>query len=264
MHLSLLRRLCALCIVCFVSVAPVFAQADGIPDRPDPPHLVNNLSKTEFISGGEASALEARLVEFSNATSNQICVVITDDLKGLDPNDYATRVMRKWKVGQAKTNNGIVILIKPKTADEKGQIFITPGYGLEGAIPDITCKAIVEHEIKPQFIKGDYAGGLNAGITVLMSLAKGEYNSAAYAKKYESSGSIRRMLIPIVIIVVLFILFVSRGGGGTSAGMLGGFWIGSGGFGGGGFSGGGGGGDGGGFGGFGGGSGGGGGAGGSW
>ncbi len=249
----------------FASIGAMQAQ-DGIPDRPSPPHLVNILSKNSTIlSPAEVTALEARLVEFGNATSNQICILIVDDLKGMEPNDYATRVIRTWKVGQEKLNNGIVILIKPKTGSENGQAYITTGYGLEGAIPDITCKKIMEHEMIPHFRQGQYADGINASVDVLMSLAKGEYNSDAYAKRVgRASGARSPNAVAIIVIIILgiFFLFIRGGGmGGGSGG--GGFWIGGGGFGGGG-GGGFGGGGGGGFGGFGGGSGGGGGAGGSW
>jgi uncharacterized protein len=246
-------------------ISGLSAQDEAIPERPSPPHLVNILSKAGdgILSPQEASALEAKLVAFGNQTSNQICVLIVDDLKGMEPNDYATRIIRKWKVGQEKLNNGIVILIKPKTGSERGQAYITTGYGLEGAIPDITCKKIMEHEMIPRFRQGDYAGGIDASVNVLMALAKGEYNSDAYAKKVSGGRGLGQNTVAIIVIIILALFFfLVRGGGGGGMGG-GGFWIGGGGFGGGG-GGGFGGGGGGGFGGFGGGSGGGGGAGGSW
>jgi uncharacterized protein len=256
------------CLLFLTGIFSAAAQDNLIPDRPSPPHLVNILSAdgNNFLNPQQAQDLENRLVEFGNQTSNQICVVITSDLKGMDPNDYATRLIRKWAVGQQKLNNGVVLLIKPKTGDEKGEVYITTGYGLEGAIPDITCKKIVEHEILPQFRDGKYAEGINAGVAVLMQLAKGEYNSDAYLKKTETRRGGRNPVLTIVIIIVVILVIVMRSMGGGSGGGGGGFWIGGGGFGGGSFGGGGfgGGGGGGGFGGFGGGSGGGGGAGGSW
>jgi uncharacterized protein len=241
----------------------LFAQNDGIPARPDPPRLVNILSagNPSIISPSEVQMLEAKLVEFNRQTSNQICVVVVDDLHGMETNDFITKLGRKWQVGQKGLNNGVVILIKPKKGTEKGIVYITAGGGLEGAIPDATCKTVVEHEILPRFREGKYAEGINAATDVLMALAKGEFNKEQYAKKFEngSAPGYRRIVPFIVVILVIFFFFMSRGGGGGG----GGFWIGSGGFG--GFGGGGsGGGGGGGFGGFGGGSFGGGGAGGEW
>jgi uncharacterized protein len=264
---KIMPRLILAASLLFAAVWPASAQDNAIPERPNPPRLVNILAApaNAMLSATEADALERKLDDFSSQTSNQICVVITDDLKGMDPSDYATRLIRKWTVGQQKLNNGVVILIKPRIGTEKGETFIATGYGLEGAIPDITCNKIVTHELLPNFREGNYAGGIDAAVNVLMALAKGEYNTADYDKrilKGKGSSGIGRMLPALIIIVVLFFIFMSRGGGSSGAAM-GGFWIGSGGFGGGGFGGGGGGG-GGGFGGFGGGSGGGGGAGGSW
>jgi uncharacterized protein len=246
-----------------------FAQvdADGIPERPNPPRLVNNLSneKPNLLSRQEEAQLEQKLEDFANQTSNQIVIVIVDDLKGLEPYDFATRLGHKWGIGQAKMDNGIVILVKP-TDNESGKhvMTIAVGYGLEGAIPDLTTKQIRENEMNPYFKSGDFYTGLDKGTTVLMSLAKGEYNSDAYGRKKKKSFPIA-VLIPIIIFIIIAAARNRRGGGGgmtmSSSGFLLGALLGGGGRGsGGGF----GGGSSGGFGGFGGGSFGGGGSSGSW
>jgi uncharacterized protein len=191
-----------------------------------------------------------------------------DDLAGYEPWDYAAKIGDKWKVGQAKEDNGVVVLIKPTGGKGERKTFIGPGRGLEGAIPDYTCNEIVENELLPNFKNGNYALGVNAAVDVLMALAKGEYNSDQYAEKNKDNvGTV--IVILILIFVVAIIIFGKKGGGGNGYTMggrgarsSGGGWIGGlGGFGGfgGGSSGGGGG-----FGGFGGGSFGGGGSGGSW
>ncbi len=260
----MLKRQFFLLLILFFSIAS-FAQTDGIPDRPNPPRLVNNLSKAfpNFISGQEQALLEKKLQDFANQTSNQIEIVIVDDLAGLEAYDYATRLGQKWGVGQAKADNGIIILVKPT---ERHELFIAPGYGLQGAIPDLTTKQIRENEMNPYLKKGQNFTAFDKGTDVLMALAKGEYNSDAYGKK-KSKNKIPFQLIIIIIIVILVILFGSKKGGSSSGGGLSmgsGFLLGSmfgSGFGG---SGGGGGGSSGGFGGFGGGGFGGGGSGGSW
>jgi uncharacterized protein len=248
----------------------VNAQTKSIAQRPTPPRLVNNLSKAmpNFLSAEEENALEQKLQNFAKETSNQIVVVIVDDLAGLEPVQYATEVGNTWGVGQAKMDNGIVILIKPTNDDfGKRQLFITAGKGLEGAIPDITTMQVRENEMIPYFKKEQYYAALDKGTDVLMALAKGEYNSAEYGKKHSKEGLPIGFIIPLIFII-LFIVFKSskgggRGNGGMSAGT--GFFLGSmlgggrGGFGGGSSSG-----SSGGFGGFGGGSFGGGGSGGSW
>jgi len=154
--------------------------AQDIPERPVPPHLVNDFAG--MFSSQEVSALEQKLVAFNDSTSNQIAVVTVPSLSGYDIIDYAQRLGEKWRIGQKQLNNGVLILVKPKTADSGGQISITPGYGLEGAIPDITCSQIIDFEILPAFREGKYFDGLNAATNTLMSLARGEYSAADYGK----------------------------------------------------------------------------------
>lgn len=239
-----------------------FGQRDGIPASPNPPKLVNNLSKEfpNFFTQNEEERLETKLVKFAEETSNEIVIIIVDDLNGYEPNDFATELGQQWKVGQEKQDNGIVILIKPTGEKGEKKYYISVGYGLEGAIPDLTCRQIEEQELLPNLKNGDFYKALDQTTDVLMGLAKGEINTKKYAKgKSNNSKSLLKIII-ILVVIVIFIISRFRGGG------RGGFTMGSsgiffgGGFGGGGSSGGGGGG----FGGFGGGSFGGGGSGGSW
>ncbi|MES2589017.1 MAG: TPM domain-containing protein [Bacteroidota bacterium] len=240
-----------------------FAQRPDIPAKPNPPRLVNNLSKEfpDFISESEEQTLEAKLQAFSEETSNQIVVVIVDDLKGYEPWDFATELGEQWQVGQAKEDNGIVLLIKPTGGQGERKTHIAVGRGLEGAIPDLTSKNIVENELLPNFKNGDFYKGIDDATNVLISLAKGEYNHKAYNKQNEKSGGFIIVAIIIGIIILLIKFGPKNGGRGGGSGFTygaAGFFAGSG-FGSRGSSGGGGG-----FGGFGGGSFGGGGSGGSW
>ena len=257
-------------LFCTVSVDRVFSQ--NIPERPTPPRLVNDFAG--MLKVEEVNALEQKLVLFNDSTSTQIAIVIVPSLEGYDKADYSQRLAEKWGIGQKGRNNGVLILVKPKTADSNGQVQIAPGYGLEGVIPDITCGEIVDREILPSFRNGDYYGGLNNATNTLMSLAKREFSAAEYGHRAKKGGSKGVPFGLLIIIVFIIISMISRNSGGSnnkhiSTGGLP-FWMllgmmnsgrgSSGSWG--GFSGGGGGG--GGFGGFGGGSFGGGGAGGSW
>jgi uncharacterized protein len=238
-----------------------FAQA--IPERPDPPHLVNDFAN--ILSTDQLQNLESKLVAFNDSTSVQITIVIVPTLGGYEKADYAQQLGQKWGVGGSKFNNGFVVLIKPKTASEGGEAFIATGYGVEQFVPDATASDVVNNEMIPHFKQDDYYGGINAATEVLMSLVKGEFKAENYGKSKKKGSSVA--FIVIIIIVIIFLLSrnnnnhhtINRSGG---AGMLFFPWMmgGGGGFGGGSSGGGGGGG----FGGFGGGSFGGGGAGGSW
>ncbi len=259
--------------VFFLSVLllfPLTLGAQMLLQPANPPRLVNDYAGV--LQSSEIQSLENKLVAFNDSTSNQIAVVIVNDLQGYDKSEFAYKVAKDWGVGQSDFNNGILILVKTKTDESLGQIFIATGYGLEGAIPDITCGEIIDREILPRFRRDDYYGGLDAGTNVLMSLASGEYSYDNYGKG-GSSGSIPAIAIIIFIIVMillasagnsnnkqikssgtgslpLWLLMSMMGGGKSHGGSFGGFS--------------GGGGSGGGFGGFGGGGFGGGGAGGSW
>ena len=230
-----------------------------IPKAPYPQKLYNDLNHIGFLTPSEEIMMEKRLEKFEKETSNEIAVIIVDDLGDYDVSDYAIKISNLWKVGKEKEKNGIVVLIKPTGGKRDKKIFISVGRGLEGAIPDITCKRIIENELIPNFKNEAHFKGLNDALDVLSSLSKGEYNSATYNKKTEGSLLVK-IIIAIIIIVVLIIF--RKGGSGNGMTMGGaGFFMGTG-FGGG--FGGGHNGGGGGFGGFGGGSFGGGGAGGSW
>ncbi|MFL5763972.1 MAG: TPM domain-containing protein [Bacteroidia bacterium] len=246
-----------LSLLTFLSVT-AFAQssADLVPDRPSPERLVNNLSKEmpDYLSSGEEDQLESKLENFSKQTSNQIAIVIVDDLNGLEPWDYATRLHQKWGIGQAKEDNGIVILIKPTGGRGERKVHISVGYGLEGAIPDATANRISDEQLIPGLANGEVYKTLDETTDILMGMAKGEYNSDKYSGKEKFP---KRWIIPLIFLILFIILRSRRGGGGGGGISMGSALF----FGGGGF---GGGSSGGGFGGFGGGGAGGGGAGGSW
>lgn len=170
--------------------------------------------------------------------------------------------------GQAGKDNGVVILAAINDKD----VTIATGYGIEGAVPDITAKTIIENDILPAFREQNYFRGFDNGTNSIIKAASGEYKApAGYRSRGKGGISMGRLILGFIILMV--ILNVFGGGGGRGGGFMsrrgyrgfGGpvFFPGGGGFGGGG-GGGFGGGGGGGFGGFGGGSGGGGGASGSW
>jgi uncharacterized protein len=183
-----------------------------IPDRPVPPRLVNDF--VGLLNPEEVGMLERKLVQFSDSTSTQIAIVIVPSLGGYDVSDYAQRLAEKWGIGQKGLNNGILILVKPKTPDSDGKVKIAQGYGLEGAIPDITCAEIIDKEMIPSFRNDDYYGGISNATNILMSLARGEFSWEDYgqkAKKSSKKDSPAGIIIFIVIIII--ILFAGRSGG---------------------------------------------------
>ena len=257
-------------IISLLFSACAFAQVEKILPKPQtPPRLYNDFTKGgNFLTPEQKEFLEKKLVAYDDSTSNQVAIVIVDDLDDYEANEYATALGRKWGIGGKEFNNGILILISTGGGDGNRDAYIAVGYGLEGAIPDITAKTILENTLIPNFKNGDFFKGLNGTVDDIIKAAVGEYKAPEGYGKKKGLKSWQIILLFIVIWTVLGILSRGgRGGGGYASrrgyrGWGGPFWWGTGGgFGsGGGWSGGGGGG----FGGFGGGGFGGGGAGGKW
>ncbi len=233
-----------------------------------PNQLVNDYTadaqnRNGTLTPDQTLALERKLRAFNDSTSTQIAVVIIPNLNGNDISDFAVKLGRAWGIGSKEVSNGVLLLI----AKDDRKLNISTGYGVEGALPDITASHIITDIIRPNFKGDDYYRGIEEGTDAIIQAVKGEYAAPKnYGKK--SSGAGRMMFIIIMIIVFLLISGGKKGGGGSFMSRRGampfilGSLLGSGGRGG-GWSGGGGGSSGG-FGGFGGGSFGGGGASGSW
>ncbi len=233
-----------------------------------------------MLAPEQVQALENKLVAYDDSTSSQIAIVTVPSLQGYEDEEFALALGREWGVGGKEFSNGVVVLVSRD--DRKSRIEV--GYGLEGAIPDITAKTIIENEMLPSFREGNYYRGLDLATDALIRAAAGEYKATAKANKGQKAGKVFAVMVFFLIMVFLFAAG-RRGGGGRGGGMMsrrgyrdfGTGWIlgsliesamrggrGGSGWTGGGWSGGGGGGGGGGFGGFGGGGFGGGGASGSW
>lgn len=174
--------------------------AQEFPEKPNPPRLVNDY--VEFLKTNEINALENKLVQFNNETSTQIAIVIVKSLHGYDKAEYAAILGEKWGVGQKGKDNGILMLIKPKYGNERGQVFIATGYGVEGAVPDAIAKRIVEKEIIPNFENGSFYQGIDAAVNTMIELTKGEYT----AEEYASSGNIGTIVGPFIFLLI-FIVF---------------------------------------------------------
>ena len=208
------------------------------------------------LSAGTVAQLDAKLEQFEQTTSSQIVVAIYPTMQtDSSIEDYTVRVAQSWHVGQKGKDNGAVLFVF--VAEHK--MYIQVGYGLEGALPDITAKQIVSDVIAPQLRQGDFDGGIAAGVNAILAATQGEYKGtgATAGQRHQKTTDSASL---VFFLIVLFIIIRIIGGSSWSYGS-GGYYRGGGGFG--GFSGGGGGGGGGGFSG-GGGSFGGGGAGGSW
>ncbi len=200
--------------------SPVWAE---IPERPEPPRLVNDFAGV--LNSNENKSLENVLEKFARETSTQIVVVTVADLEGYDRSEYAFEIGEKWGIGQKGKDNGIVMLVKPKKGNSRGQVFVATGYGLEAVLPDATVnRSVVNNEMIPRFKTGDYYGGIAAGAKVIMAIARGEYTAEQYQESISGGGA----GIPVFFIffaLIVFILSRSRKNRFYSPGKSLPFWI---------------------------------------
>ncbi len=187
-------------LFCWIEVV-----GNPFPAKPNPPRLVNDLAGV--LNAGAREQLEAHLVGFARETSTQIVLVTVPTLDGYDAGDYAVRLAHDWGVGQSGDDNGIVLLVKPRYDNEKGQAFIAVGYGLEGAVPDATARRIVDNEMIPHFRNDDYYSGMLSAVNVLMELTRGEYTSDAYLNRTGSEQSTFGAVFVLIMAIIMITVF---------------------------------------------------------
>ena len=196
----------------------VICLAQNIPARPVPPRQVNDFAN--LLSDSEEHALEQKLVNYNDTTSTQICVVTVTSLDGTTSDDFAQQLGEKWGVG-TKNNNGVVILVKPKTADELGDVSIQVGYGMEPYITDAVNYGIRTKEMIPAFKENNYYKGIDNAVNAIIGLASGAFKADKYAND-ENGYDVFAGFILLAIILIVLRKFGS--GNGKSGGGKGGFW----------------------------------------
>jgi uncharacterized protein len=146
-----MKKLLLVCLVlsCLVSTG------QNIPAAPNPPRLVNDFAHA--LTADQVADLENKLVAYDDSTSIQIAVVTVPTTGDYEIGDYALKILRDWKIGNKQTNNGLLIL----AAINDHKVYIATGYGMEGAVPDITAKQIIDNEILPNFRSSNYYRGFD-------------------------------------------------------------------------------------------------------
>ena len=182
---------------------------------PNYAHRVTDLTAT--LSAEQTAALESRLADFEARKGSQIAVLIVPTTEPEDIAQYGIRVAEAWKTGRAKQDDGVILLV----AKNDRKLRLEVGRGLEGAIPDAIAKRIISETISPKFKSGDFYGGIDAGLTQLMSLVEGEALPPPAPEASKQRGSVDAFL-PLLIggVIVGFILSLFLGrplGGGVAA-----------------------------------------------
>lgn len=199
-----------LIIIFLLTASSLFSLGQDFPPKPNT--LVNDYTGT--LSAEQKNALEQKLVAFDDSTSIQVAVVIMRSLGGYDISDYGYRLGRAWGIGGKEKNTGVLIL----SALDDRKVTIQTGYGMEGILPDIITKRIIDNEIKPHFRTGKYYEGLDAATSAIISYNKGEYKGNG--PKTREANDIPVGLI--ILIAIIIISLIGRGGKGGGRNVIGG------------------------------------------
>ncbi len=123
-----------------------------------------------LLTPGAVAALEAKLAGYEAETGHQIAVLVVDSTGDEPIEQFAFRVAEQAQLGRKGIDDGALLVVAK--ADRRARIEV--GYGLEGAIPDVIAKRLIEEVLVPRFRAGDFAGGLDAATDGLMRAARGE------------------------------------------------------------------------------------------
>ena len=205
-------------LICCLGFFQTISAQFEIPEKPE--FQTSVYDYVNLLSSSEKSALESKLVKYSDTTSTQIVVAIIKSTEGENINYLGAQWGQKWGIGQEKEDNGVLILL----AKDDRKIAINTGYGVEHLLTDAMSKRIIERDIIPYFKRNDYPGGLNRGADAIFEVMTGEYQGS----RENSSGE-----FPIVLFIFLFIIFIiiliaitkKRGNGGNGGHRPGGLSI---------------------------------------
>ena len=165
---SLPARLAVWLLGPLLLVGAGFARADEQQAIPRLAARVTDLTSTLDVE--QRRRLDARLAAFENAKGSQIAVLIVPTVQPESVEQYALRVVESWELGRRGVDDGALLLI----AKDDRKLRIEVGYGLEGALNDATAKRIISETIAPRFKRGDFYGGIDAGIAAMMQVIAGE------------------------------------------------------------------------------------------
>ena len=168
-HASRAVRFCAaacLGLVLFLATALTFGQ--GV--QPLPELRARVIDQTGTLDAGALAALEAKLAAFEQERGSQVVVLMVATTAPEDIADYTQRLGDAWKIGRQDVGDGVLFVI----AKDDRRLRIATAKTLEGAIPDLLARRILDQVVTPAFRQGDYAGGIAAGVDQILARIRGE------------------------------------------------------------------------------------------
>ena len=163
-----------------------------------PPLLGHVTDQTGTLTLKQQSTLEQTLLAFEAKKGSQLAVLVVPTTAPEEIEQFSLRVAEQWKLGRKKADDGAILVV----AKNDRALRIEVGYGLEGALSDITSKRIISETITPRFKQGDYFGGIEAGVEQIIRVVDGEPLPAPTNRSQDSYQDIRQ-LVPILFIVAL-------------------------------------------------------------
>jgi uncharacterized protein len=159
----------ALALALVLAVVPWCALAQGLLQVPALTARV--IDQTGMLAPDARAALEAKLAAFEAEAGPQIVVLLVHTTQPEDIAAYAYRVADTWKIGRRDVGDGVLVVV----AKNDRRLRIEVAKALEGAVPDLAARQIIQNAISPAFKAGDYAGGLDQGLDQLIARIKGEH-----------------------------------------------------------------------------------------
>ena len=149
------------------------------------PELVGRVvDQTGTLSSDDIASLTQTLKDLEARKGSQVAVLIVPTTAPESIEQYSLRVAEAWKIGRKKIDDGALLVI----AKNDRHLRIEVGYGLEGALTDVTSKRIIDEDITPRFRNGDFAGGISAGVDRIISVIDGEPLPAPEPPHWQSSS----------------------------------------------------------------------------
>jgi uncharacterized protein len=159
------------------------AAAQGV--LPVPELTARIIDQTGTLDAIQRKGLEDKLAAFEQKTGSQIVVLLVPTTQPEDIASYANRVANAWKIGRKEVGDGILVIV----AKNDRKVRIEVAKTLEGAVPDLAAKMIIDEAITPRFRQGDFAGGLQAGADRLIARVSGEALPAPKPAPQQRGGS---------------------------------------------------------------------------
>lgn len=186
-----MTRICARCLLALgLWGVAAFASAQDL--VPVPALSARVIDQTATLDAASLNALEAKLAAFEQSSGSQVVVLMVPTTAPEDIADFTQRVGDAWKIGRADVGDGALFVI----AKDDRRLRIATTKTLEGAIPDLMARRILDGAVTPAFRRGDYAGGINAGVDQMLARIRGEelpLPNASAAQRAASSSDFEWM-----------------------------------------------------------------------